>query len=473
VTVPGGASAVPNVDPGAAKQQFTELYAQYWDFVRRYIWHRINVSQADLAEDLAQETFIRFWKGYVQPGKLESPDSCFGLLATIARGVLAKHFERPRNHEGAADFEDPANRWLFPVRHTYAPDSPHLAALGRDLEMAMDRMAQASQLWRDKHAESYNLRIRLSDTYHAAKGGLTEERRNAIALEADAAEAAEAELLVTFREACQRVGQLRAELEAQAGPGWSTPMPQPVFHHHAEGPQEGSVRSDLSVTRCPAGHQLDLANVHFFEDGTRRCRKCRLDVQRARVSRRAPRTGSATARKTASTDTLAKARAVLEDTANDHLELKQAAVLTGLTVSTLRRRIPDVLDARQQRRDQLPAYAKNPKLAKARTLLLDDECDLTVEEIAETVGIGFASIYRQLADVVAQRSARRRKDHSDAEAKVRAMLMDPANTMSIADIAATVGWSPTAPFRRVPDAIAARRAARREAAAATPAGVAR
>jgi DNA-directed RNA polymerase specialized sigma24 family protein len=460
VTVQGETPAVLDAAHGAADQQFTVLFTEYWPRVRAYVWTRLRANETHLAEDLAQETLIRFWKGYVQTGKLESPDRCFGLLATIARGVLSKHFARPRNHEGATDFEDPANRWLFPVTHAYAPDSPHLAALGRELENAMDHMAQASQLWRDKHAESYSLRIRLSDTYHAAKGGLTDERRRQIAIEADAAEVAEAELLVTFREACRRVGQLRAEVEAEAGPGWHTPMPQPVFQHHAEGPQEGSVSSDLSLTHCPAGHKLDLANVHFFEDGTRRCRQCRLDVQRASIARRPTRATSTTAKKTVATDALAKARAVLEDTAHDHLELKQAAQLTGVTESTMRRRLPDVLAARQQRRAQMPAYMKNPKLAKARAMLLDPQHDtLTVPQIAKAAGITWTTLYKQIPDALAARTERQR-DHADAATKVRAMLLDPTNTMSIADIAASVGWSPTAPFRRVPDAIEARRAMR-------------
>ena len=469
MTVPGETPAVSDVDLDAAHQIFTKVYAQHWDFVRRYIWRRIHVSQATLAEDLAQETFIRLWLDYVSTGRLEDPDNPHGLLVTLARSAVAGHFRRMPAHERPLDFTDPANTPLFPVDHTYAPDAPHLAALAAELEAAMDHMANLSQLWRDKHAESYSLRIRLGDTYHAGKGGLTPERRRQIAEDADVTERAEADLLVSFQDACRHVGELRAEMEAQAGPGWRTPVQQPIFDPPQGGPKDGSVRGDLTATHCPAGHELTLANVHFFEDGGRRCRACRLESSRASVTKARAGKDTQPVQVTVATDALDAARAFLTDPANDHLDWKQAAKQLGLHEGTMRRRLPDVAADRQARRAQRPAHEKNPKLAKARAMLLDPKHDaLTVEEVAKAAGLNWTSLYKQLPDDLAARSERLRPDHSDAAARVSAMLLDPDNTMSIADMAASVGWDPTAPYRRVPDAIEARRKMRaRQTEAAT------
>lgn len=464
MTVPGQTPAVADDDREAAERQFTEIYAEHYARLCRFLRYRVSFRHIDRVEDLAQETFILLWKDYVLTGKLNDPENPFPLLATIGKGRVAKFYRLFSNGEFALDMGDPVNTPIFPVKHCYAVDSPHIAGLLRELDAAMDHMSQASKAWRDKHGESYTLRSRLFDTFHAGKGGLTPERRQQISADADAADAEETHLLDVFRTTCERVGALRAELEADAGPAWRSSLEMPVPRHARQGLHDGSL-NDPSVTHCPAGHALTLANVHFGEEGQRRCRPCRLEQQRDAKAKN-PRMG--TARATLSLDALDEAREVLSDPAQDHRELDEIVSAMGLSTTTLRRRIPEVLTDRRKRRDQLPAYVKNPKLGAARALLLDEQCDLTLEQVAAAVDIGVSSIFKQLPGELAERAKRQKPDHSEAAAKIRAMLLNPDNTMSIADMCAAVGWSPTAAYRRVPDAVEARRAmlASRESAGA-------
>jgi DNA-directed RNA polymerase specialized sigma24 family protein/AraC-like DNA-binding protein len=469
VTVPGEASAVPADE---YERLFADVYTKYWDRLRRYLWYRMDARHAQVAEDLAQETFIVFWAS-LRAGRVRNHEQPMGLLTKMARDRLCDYWSKAgTSRERSIDFADPANRAMLPVKHTYAPGAPHLVGLARDLDDAMDRMTEASKAWRDKHGEVSRLRTPLSEGWTKAKGGLTPATRQRLTEAAAAAEAAADELLADFRKSCQRVGQLRGELESKAGPNWrsSSALVDPSESAgQRERPKAGAIARNPNVTECPEGHTLDLANTSFTEDGARRCRKCAADRARSAF---VPK-GTGVHHRTVPQDALDAARAVMEDPANDDLSMVELEKKVGLTAGLLRARLADVVAARRKRKLARPAYLKNPKLGVARALLMDDDCPLTVVEIAHKAGLSESNVYRTLGDEVSARVKRLRGKDSPRTARAREMLLDPENTMSITEISKAVGWSVNHIYHALPEEIEARRTASAGSSARVPAGASR
>lgn len=322
----------------------------------------------------------------------------YGLLCTIARSQIGEHFRHKGNTERALDFTDPANTPLVATGHAYALERPDTIHLVRELDHAMEKMRAASKTWRDAHKASHGLRSMLEDGYNASRGGLTEDTKASLRDKLHAADRHEDGTLNAFRETCARVGQLRGELDTVAGPNWRSSLGLPI-NPQITAAKKGAYRNDRSVTHCPAGHLLDLNNTHFEEDGSRVCRACKN--ARYASTRTTP---PADAVRTVSADVIAQARALLTDPANASMSLAAIAKKVGVSQSTLSERLPAEMAARRSLRVVDPAV-----LDSARTMLLDPAVTLTIEQIAAAVGCSVKTINRRLKTEIDARKARTRK----------------------------------------------------------------
>ncbi len=93
------------------KNAFHQLFSDFHDTLFRFVVYR--VQDADLAEDITQETFLRVWRtrDSIQPKK-----SFFSLIARISTNLCYDHFrykEVRHRHEdlipefGKSHFDDP------------------------------------------------------------------------------------------------------------------------------------------------------------------------------------------------------------------------------------------------------------------------------------------------------------------------------------------------------------------------------
>lgn len=272
-------SARENVATGVegGAEHFTDLYRAYFPRMVWYIRDRLDDRHTDYAEDLAQETFIRFWRYYAGKGKTGS----YTLLTIQARSVVAAFYETRFSSERATDFADPLNAPLTYASSVYAAGMPAMAALVRDLEAAMERMTEASQAWRDQHKATFALRGRIDKSSKPEIVTRLEAQYEQAAARGD-------RLLAAFRDTCLRVGELRSEIEQGAGPRWNASSGGPDAPAQRE-KTAGALTSDPAVTHCPEGHLLDLENTNFSEDGARRCRTCKAQQAREwHSARRAP-----------------------------------------------------------------------------------------------------------------------------------------------------------------------------------------
>ena len=67
---------------------FETLFRTYYPLLFRQVWFRAH--DADLAEDIAQETFVRVW---LNRGSLKPAPSFLPLLLRIAANLLKDHFK--------------------------------------------------------------------------------------------------------------------------------------------------------------------------------------------------------------------------------------------------------------------------------------------------------------------------------------------------------------------------------------------
>lgn len=323
MTVQGEASTAPAVDRDAAEDLFTEIFREFMPRVRAFIWTRLDTDQRHLAEDLCQNTFLAFWREVALPGKLVN--SPFGLLCTMARHQMWEHLDRRSSRERALDFCDPANTPILAHRNTYAAERPDASLLVKELDQAMDRMSGLSTQWQKLHQESYRLRC-LPQGDPSVQARITE------------VDQAEEAALATFRESCRRVGQLRAEIEAVAGPGWRSTTVQPPRPVGRPG-TERTYRADPTITHCPAGHRVDYHNTLFEPDGTRVCRACRTEQYN---KRRAAKGDPAPKPKVplADREHIAMARRMLADPQYAHLSVKEIARQTHTSSGRLYSLLP-------------------------------------------------------------------------------------------------------------------------------------
>lgn len=398
MTVQAAAAPVASVDLDAAAQQMTEIYGLYWERLRVFIWKRLDLNQEHLAEDLASETFLELWRRYFLTGRGPEVAKPYGLLCTMARSQVGQHFIKRGNLERALDFTDPANTPVLATGHAYALERPDTTVMVRDLDDAMETMRAASTAWRDAHKASHGLRSMLADGYNASRGGLTEGARKTLRQQLADAEQHEDATLHVFRGTCARVGQLRAEVEAVAGPHWRSSLGLPV-NPEITATKAGNYRNDRSMTHCPAGHLLDLNNTHFEEDGARQCRACK-NARYAAARKSAP----ANTVNTVADDVLDKARALLADPAHADLSLAAIAKRLGISPTTISVRLAAEVAARRSPRDVDPAA-----VAAARQMLADPSNTLTLAQIAASAGFGEKTMRRHLKTEIEARKARARK----------------------------------------------------------------
>lgn len=74
------------------RRQFEEAFDAHGKGIFRFIYFR--VSQKEIAEDIAQDTFLRFWK-ILSAG--ENVKDTRALLYTIAHGLIIDHYRKSKN----------------------------------------------------------------------------------------------------------------------------------------------------------------------------------------------------------------------------------------------------------------------------------------------------------------------------------------------------------------------------------------
>jgi len=84
-------------DPQAFKEFFYEHFSEIYRFLYRY------TNQRETAEDLAQETFVRFWQARMRIDPSLSPR---GYIFRIARNLAMNYLERERVPSVSIDLRD-------------------------------------------------------------------------------------------------------------------------------------------------------------------------------------------------------------------------------------------------------------------------------------------------------------------------------------------------------------------------------
>lgn len=75
------------------KQKFEALYKKYINKIYNYFWYRVGHDQ-DVAEDLAQETFVRAYQALPQFRVTEK--SYLSYLLAIAHNLLVNYYRSPK-----------------------------------------------------------------------------------------------------------------------------------------------------------------------------------------------------------------------------------------------------------------------------------------------------------------------------------------------------------------------------------------
>lgn len=75
------------------KEEFDALYKRYIEKIYNYFWYRVGHDQ-DVAEDLAQETFVRAYQAL--PQFKVTKKSYLSYLLTIAHNLLVNYYRSPK-----------------------------------------------------------------------------------------------------------------------------------------------------------------------------------------------------------------------------------------------------------------------------------------------------------------------------------------------------------------------------------------
>lgn len=91
-------------------EHFTAIYTQYLPMVRATISGRLDVSDKHLVDDLAQNTFLAFYRRLHNTAAVHNAG---GLLRVMARQSIGHHYRVMRNR-----YEQPADtgHWTFANR---------------------------------------------------------------------------------------------------------------------------------------------------------------------------------------------------------------------------------------------------------------------------------------------------------------------------------------------------------------------
>ena len=90
------------MNEAAIERDVTELYAQHAERVRKIIVSALRSSDRHVADDLAQEVWVAFWRTLLRGTRVTSPA---GLLTTMARRRVCDHYRSARVRREVA-FED-------------------------------------------------------------------------------------------------------------------------------------------------------------------------------------------------------------------------------------------------------------------------------------------------------------------------------------------------------------------------------
>lgn len=161
---------------------FGEIYRQHHDGVFAVLYSRCQ--DKELAQDLAQDTFVRAWGGLARwewQGK-----SVFAFLCTIAGNLLRDHLRRPSERRTVRDADS-----LDFVLDTLADDSldgrPDEQAIGHvilaDLETAMSALTpDQQQCMRLRFVEGMRVTEVAAETGRNKQAVISMTRRAALAM---------------------------------------------------------------------------------------------------------------------------------------------------------------------------------------------------------------------------------------------------------------------------------------------------
>lgn len=95
------------------RDQVTALFLRHDDRIRRMIAARLLPEDKHLADDLAQDVWLRLWQYVSRGDTIERPA---GLLATMARCRVAHHYRAARTRrEQSTDYADAAAASCLPA----------------------------------------------------------------------------------------------------------------------------------------------------------------------------------------------------------------------------------------------------------------------------------------------------------------------------------------------------------------------
>lgn len=193
---------------GTPEQILADVMATYRTRVEAFIASRMYRLDWQLAEDLAQDTFVHLWRWHLTRGTVLD-ERVFGLLAQIARQMLCQHLRLMSSHESAVDLTDPANA---ATRAATAPpmDTPHLAHLYTELDQAKDVLVTAAATYQRAHRTTVNARNGL---HHTVRPEVIARCHAKVEQLADV----EQQALLAFQSAAAEVARCRAAWNAAAG----------------------------------------------------------------------------------------------------------------------------------------------------------------------------------------------------------------------------------------------------------------
>lgn len=264
--VVAGRTASAPLDRQGAEERFTEIHREHGRRLTQWFYWHLPDGMRGRSEDLAQDVFVDLWEHLLKGRPVDYP---FALLKRIGQRHIADQFAvRARDTDAVlVDITDPASPSVETVgcSSRYASGEPELALVAAELETAMERMRDASALWRSLHGK-------------VASASRPDTLAKVIGQRDDA--------LVELQEACRVVGNLRAELERAGGCAWRSSSGWPPSLAR-DGRQRNGALSDPTVKECPKRHCLaDVESVGFLEDGTRVCRACNAERTEAHRQRR-------------------------------------------------------------------------------------------------------------------------------------------------------------------------------------------
>ncbi len=105
------------------KEEFKNIFDVYFDEVRNYIFYRCGDDE--LATDIAQDTFLKFWEKQfdISEGKFK------GLLFKISSDLFTSHYRKMKTHQNFA----------FQVKPEYIVQTPEELLQFEEMQKSLDK----------------------------------------------------------------------------------------------------------------------------------------------------------------------------------------------------------------------------------------------------------------------------------------------------------------------------------------------